>query len=129
MRLPTRRESREMRRHGRTWEGSRWKCIRHRAPDEVLSLDNHTRQLVLTCVEVSHGRYWSYDGEKPSNGFVWGPGFKAFAKDFAPGTKITVTATIAPPQSLGPGPDGRNRECLDCEKLDCDNPNHKRVPF
>ncbi len=41
--------------------------------------------------ETSIGLYWGHSG------FMFGPGFKAWAKDFPVGTRIRVTAEITLP--------------------------------
>lgn len=66
-----------------------WMCVRHSSPDEVLSVDRPTISTELTSVQKSHGLYWG-----DSSGFMHGPGFKAFAKDFPPGTILRVTAEV-----------------------------------
>lgn len=70
----------------------RWLCVRHSQPDEVLSPTNLIRVGEQVSREEPYGRYWGHSG------FVFGPGFKAFAKDFPPGTKLRVTAEIILPE-------------------------------
>ena len=75
-----------------------WRCTRHTYPDEVLSASNTTRTTVLTAQRLERypdlpDLFW---GE--SSGFSFGPGFKAYAKDFPPGTKLIVTARIELPE-------------------------------
>lgn len=56
-------------------------------------------------VEKEHrllGLFWVKESRlvenNPSgNGFVWGPGFKAYAKDFPEGTRVTITAEVLVP--------------------------------
>lgn len=69
-----------------------WKCLRHSSPEQILSATNNTIQ-ALTVEQKEHGRY--FNGQ---SGFVSGPGFMAYAADFPPGTKLTVTATIELPK-------------------------------
>ncbi|NNU70415.1 hypothetical protein G9X67_34760 [Rhizobium sp. WYCCWR 11152] len=74
----------------------KWKCVRHSQPDEVLSSDNCKTVDEVKVIKHSQGLYWGK--EKGFSGFAHGPGFKAFAKDFPPGTILRVTAEIiAPP--------------------------------
>lgn len=77
---------------GRRYGGGRWLCVRHSQPNEVLSAENlkTVREAVAAPI---HGRlYWS--GGSAS---AFGPGFKAFAGDFPPGTVLRVTAEIILP--------------------------------
>lgn len=84
----------------RAWYAKRpWRCVRHAKPDEVLSADNLER--VTVRVSGKSKRYpnlpdlfWD-DG----SGFEYGPGFKAYAKDFPPGTRLIVTARIELPEN------------------------------
>lgn len=71
------------------------KCIRHSRPDDVLSASNRVRVDVMTNFETDHGKFWGY--ERPFSGFASGPGFRAFAKDFPPGTRIRVTTELLLP--------------------------------
>lgn len=75
----------------KNYSNGRWRCVRHSRPNEVLSLSNRTAGTELIVEQKLHGLYFG------SFGFISGPGFKAFAKDFAPGTKIVVTAVVVPP--------------------------------
>lgn len=68
-----------------------WLCVRHSQPDEVLSATNLETSSELVNREESYGRFFG------NQGFVSGLGFKAFAKDFPPGTKLIVTARIELP--------------------------------
>lgn len=70
----------------------KWRCVRHSQPDEMLSLTNMTRMVEVVSREEPHGRYFG------NWGFVSGPGFKVFARDFPPGTKLRVTAEIILPE-------------------------------
>lgn len=82
----------------RKWLDERggWRCVRHTKPDEVLSEDAPIREVVLVSRQESYGRFWAPEGATTGgSGFIYGPGFKAYADDFPPGTRITVTATIA----------------------------------
>lgn len=92
-------ERERVRKHG-------WRCVRHTQPDHVLSPDAQVREAVLAIYETDFGypnqgvhRFWVPEGAtKGGNGFVYGPGFKAFAKDFPVGTRLIVTARIEIPE-------------------------------
>lgn len=86
----------DMARHFKREPENQHKCIRHRRADDVLSVTNRTRVHVVTNFETDHGRFWGK--EKPFSGFVSGMGFKAFAADFPPGTRIRVTAELLLPE-------------------------------
>jgi len=77
---------------------SEWKCTRHQDVDQVLSVDNLCRKTVLTATKSDRasGLYW-HNGKRLGSGFVFGDGYKAFAKDFPEGTKLTITAQIDAP--------------------------------
>lgn len=68
-----------------------WRCTRHAKPAEVLSVENIATTCEMTIREEAHGKYFG------SSGFVFGPGFKAFAADFPAGAKLIVTARIELP--------------------------------
>lgn len=70
----------------------KWRCVRHTHEDEVLSAENPKRITEQAVRQEDYGRYWG------SSGFVYGPGFKAFAKDFPPGTILRVTAEVILPR-------------------------------
>jgi hypothetical protein len=92
-----------------------WLCSRHSRPDEVLSIESPVVEAVLESYETDFGtdpssrtykrhRFWTTPErvaeKKGGNGFSYGPGFKAFAKDFPVGTRLTVTARVElPPAS------------------------------
>lgn len=44
---------------------SSWRCVRHTHPDEVLSVENAEREVVLICVQDGPGRYWRQEGQQP----------------------------------------------------------------
>lgn len=69
-----------------------WKCIRHLNPDDVLSIENRAVSTEFTNEQSDIGRFWN-----GRNGFIHGPGFKAFAEDFPPGTKIIVNVQVTLP--------------------------------
>lgn len=79
-----------------TYGNGRWRCVRHRQPNEVLSPESPETVFTMQVFEEPHGKYWGV--EKASNGFVHGPGFKGFAEDFPVGTTIEVTAKITLPK-------------------------------
>ena len=89
-----------------------WRCFRHSKPNEVLSADNTETTTVLTLhPSYSTSRYsdepprligyfWGPEGtDKGHSGIETGPGFRAIAKDFPPGTRLVVTARIELPQA------------------------------
>jgi hypothetical protein len=76
----------------KNYSNGRWFCVRHSKPNEVLSLENRETCAELISEERPYGRYFG------NFGFVHGPGFKAFAKDFPAGTKIIVTARLVLPE-------------------------------
>lgn len=80
----------------RRYSNGKWRCVRHSRPDEVLDLTNLSRTSEFISEEkfyekTSIGYYWG------NFGFVSGPGFKAWSKDFPVGTKLRVTAEIILP--------------------------------
>ncbi|WP_280393096.1 hypothetical protein [Nocardia wallacei] len=86
---PTRREEAETRSY---YAKRPWRCTRHTKPDEVLTPDNPERRTEITVEAKQFGHSWGYSG------LVSGPGFKAFADDFPPGTRLIVTARIELPE-------------------------------
>lgn len=68
-----------------------YRCVRHSSPNSVLGSSNTTTEKILLnkSMEGLPGLYW--DGY---SGFIFGPGFKAFANDFPEGTRLVVTARI-----------------------------------
>lgn len=73
----------------------RWKCSRHSRPEQVLSEANPTTRIEWVSEEHPSGRYFG------SAGFVSGPGFRVWAKDFPAGTTLIVETRIvlpSPPQ-------------------------------
>lgn len=118
----TRREQDESDRY---YRDKPWRCTRHTKPDEVLSQDSPLRESVLVASKVRNqwyerelaeyeravergslyasepnefipGLFWSGPGS--GSGFQYGPGFKAFAKDFPEGTRLVITARIELPE-------------------------------
>lgn len=75
-----------------------YRCTRHRNDEcDVLQPAGHaTLTTTLTVVDKEYGRYW-HDGERTGSGFVYGPGFKAWAKDFPVGSVLTIVASVAQP--------------------------------
>jgi hypothetical protein len=80
----------------KNYSDGRWRCIRHVRANEVLSANNLETRAVLTVEQKPHGRYFG------SNGFIFGPGFKAFAADFPEGAQVIVTATLILPTPVEP---------------------------
>jgi len=94
-----------------------WKCYRHSKPNEVLSADNPETHTVLALhAHYTEGYYrddpprlighfWGpEDAEKGSNFIVSGPGFRAIASDYPPGTRLIITARVELPETATPGP-------------------------
>jgi hypothetical protein len=80
-----------------------WRCVRHSEPDVVLSATAPVREHVLVSYEESYGKFWRPEGAtKGGSGFVYGPGFKAFAKDIPAGTRLVVTAQLELPPEEAP---------------------------
>ena len=73
----------------------KWFCVRHSRPNEVLSADNIKIVDEQTIFVEPYGHFWGKNSS--SNGFAHGPGYKAFAEDFPPGTILRVTAEIILP--------------------------------
>lgn len=87
-----------------------WKCYRHSKPNEILSADNPETSVVLALHPLYRdgyyrqdppqlvGYFWGPEGaEKGHDGIVSGPGFRAVAADYPPGTRLVVTARIELP--------------------------------
>lgn len=58
------------------------------------------REHVLTATRLPHlpeHLFWIASDEKSGSGLTFGPGFKAFAKDFPEGTRLVITARIEAP--------------------------------
>lgn len=68
-----------------------WKCTRHDAPDEVLGPENMQTRWESTSSQTEYGVFFG------NSRYIHGPGFKIFAKDLPPGTKLIVTAQIELP--------------------------------
>ncbi|OBC14076.1 hypothetical protein A5784_30710 [Mycobacterium sp. 852013-50091_SCH5140682] len=81
-----------------------WKCSRHANPEQVLSVHNLevTHVTEPSAEEFSDrtgnliGTYWG------SSGYIWGPGFRAWSKDFPPGTQLVITARAVLPEGYEP---------------------------
>lgn len=81
----------------RTYFPDKWRCSRHTSPNEVLSAENPHTEAVVVVEQKEYGSYFGHFSQ------VTGPGFKAFAGDFPPGTRLIVTARIELPE---PNQDG-----------------------
>jgi hypothetical protein len=96
----TLREAKEIREY---YAKRPYKCSRHTRPDEVLSAGSPA----TVCVMVARKRpgcgdklFWVDEAdERGANGVSFGPGFKAWANDFAEGTRLVVSAMIGLPDS------------------------------
>lgn len=69
-----------------------WRCSRHTNPEYVLSLTNRHREKVLTVGRIDDLKALFFVENR--NGFIHGPGFKAYANDFPEGTQIRVTVEV-----------------------------------
>jgi len=86
-----------------------YKCLKHARPSEVLSPERRTITTELvnqpgSMSLIKDKCFWGEPG-LPRSGFVYGPGFKAFAGDFPIGTVLRITATVelpADPNMGGP---------------------------
>lgn len=99
----TKKEERAFRAKDQTWL-----CQRHSDPGGILSLDRDrlVRARELVSYETQHVDggasycYWTTPeklesgDEKGGSAFVHGDGWKAWAKDFPPGTKIEVETRV-----------------------------------
>lgn len=102
---PTLREQREG--HAFRKDLPPWKCSRHNRPEQVLTPENRERTQVCVA-EFGKGKYiedklfWTGDGADGTltSGFTFGPGFKAYAEDFPPGTRLVITARIEIPDDV-----------------------------
>lgn len=72
-----------------------WRCEPHKDLARTLSAGNPR---IATELEVVSGARFRVDGEEIVGGFyVFGPGFRAWARDFPAGTKISILATATIP--------------------------------
>lgn len=78
------------------YSNGRWRCIRHSRPNEVLGNGNSETRYELVVEQRLHGKFFG------NFGFISGPGFKAFADDFPPGTKVIVSARLVMPEDPSP---------------------------
>lgn len=70
------------------YSGNRWKCLRHREPDRVLSSSNLETRFEAVVEQKESGKYFG------NSGIITGPGFLAYASDLPTGAKLIVTARI-----------------------------------
>lgn len=81
----------------RRYHPDKWRCTRHFQPENVLMPNNLTRiteyrNEIVLYERSPLGLFWN-----GKSGFEFGPGFKAWAKDFPEGTVLRVTAEIVLP--------------------------------
>ncbi|KAA1012978.1 hypothetical protein FVF58_09290 [Paraburkholderia panacisoli] len=84
------------------YSGDRWKCLRHKEPNRVLSASNPETRFEVVSDQKEHGRFFG------NSGLVTGPGFLAYAEDLPAGAKLIITARI----ELPPEP-GRDTKTID----------------
>lgn len=74
----------------------RWRCVRHHNNGEdVLSTERPSLSTVLVNAQESYGLFWREEGEeRGGSGFISGPGFKVFSKDWPAGTRLRVTVEV-----------------------------------
>lgn len=75
----------------------RYRCARHTNEEQVMGINNIQRETVLTAEESKKypelkELFWG-----GSQGFISGPGFKAYSNDMPKGTKIIITAKLVLP--------------------------------
>lgn len=75
---------------------ARWRCVRHHNDGkDVLTPERRSVSTVLVNAEEPYGLFWREDGEeRGGSGFIHGPGFKVFAKDWPAGTRLRVTVEL-----------------------------------
>jgi hypothetical protein len=71
----------------------KWRCVRHSQTEEVLTPQNRKRVTEIVSREESTGRYFGHWG------FLKGLGYKVFADDLPPGTRLRVTAEVTLPET------------------------------
>ena len=86
-----------------------YRCLKHTQPDEWMTPENVSRTVTLTATRLPYvdpqrepsgflpGLFWVADGRNSGSGFTFGPGFRADAKEFPEGTRLTITATVVLP--------------------------------
>lgn len=77
----------------RMYGNGRWRCTRHTQPNEVLGPEDRIKTFEIESRQEPYGLYFG------NFGFLSGPGFKVWAKDFPVGTKIKVTAEVILPDT------------------------------
>jgi hypothetical protein len=74
----------------------------------VLGPDNLTTSVTLTALPgdnryIADKLFWYSPDRRGASGFSYGPGFKAFAKDFPEGTQLIVTTRVITPGAVPTG--------------------------
>lgn len=70
-----------------------WRCMRHRHDGlDVLSAERLSLTTTTSVIAKDYGQFWDTRA-----GIERGLGFQAWAKDFPPGTVLTVTASVSFP--------------------------------
>ena len=70
-----------------------WRCVRHTNAEQVLSVSNPRREMLLT-VGLFDGCGDAHFFTEVRNGFIHGPGFKAFAGDLPIGARVRVCVEV-----------------------------------
>lgn len=92
-RYDTQRELRES-----SYQSKPWTCTRHTNAEKLLTLENMVRETVVINAAGPAGKLYWMEGERMNSGFIYGAGFKAFADDFPPGTRLIITARVETPE-------------------------------
>lgn len=74
-----------------------WRCSRHVHVEELINFGNQriTKTYTVKTLPGASGKlFWVKQGESSGVGFIYGPGFKAFAADFIEGTSLTIEVTL-----------------------------------
>jgi hypothetical protein len=82
-----------------------YRCVRHSRPNEVLGDGQTTIESVRVSYRGPADRlYWGVPPDfKNGSGFIYGPGFKAFAQDFPEGTRLIISVRVETPNDNSTG--------------------------
>lgn len=76
----------------------KWKCIKHSDLEELLNLNRLQTTKIFKAIQSPRHPDLTQLFWNGSFGLQFGPGFKAFANDFPPGTILKITAEIILPK-------------------------------